>query len=100
MKSLIISLFIVVATLTAQAQKKEYARPNPAKQYTFTITAAKLDSITYLIQQGGQSLFNTTMPANQAAKLNQCAFSTVRELSMQLRRQVVADSLAERGKRL
>jgi len=95
MKKLILTILLFVATLTfAIAQtKKQYASPDPIKQYTFTIKAGVLDSLVFFVQTGSQSLFQTDMPAKRASTLAQRASILSNELLIQLRQQVVADSL-------
>lgn len=96
-KSLLIALIIVLSILSLPvlAQTKQYAKPDPIKAYTFTIPAAKLDSIGLFVNQGSQSLMQSSIPANQVSKLQLSAMNLLNLLYGQLRKQVVADSIAK-----
>lgn len=93
MTKLIPTLALIVLACSVKAQSKQYAHPDPVKAYTFTIKASQLDSLLYFVQSGSSALFQTDMPAKRAMELNNRATWFIRDLSLQLRQQVVADSL-------
>lgn len=96
MKKQILTFCLISLSIAVKAQtKKEYAQADPNKSYTFTliIPSVKLGDLQYLSQLGSGAIMDTELPAKTAKTITKNSFDIINELFMQLRKQVVADSL-------
>lgn len=96
MKITTILLLAFAITAKAQTKPKEYAKPEPNKQYTFTLTmqASKLNDLAQLVQGGSMAIMDTDIQAKLAKAMTTNSFDILSQLGAQLRKQIVADSLA------
>jgi hypothetical protein len=94
MKQLTILALLGMA-ISASAQTKQYARPNPTKAYTVSLKASAIDSLIMFVNTGAASLYDSELQAKEAKKLNMAAAYYQNVIYSQVRAQIVADSLAD-----
>lgn len=97
MKKITLTICLISLSIAVKAQtKKEYAQADPNKSYTFTLTipSVKIGDLQYLSQLGSGAIMDTDMPAKTTKIITKNSFDIINELLMQLRKQILADSLA------
>lgn len=103
MKTIIIAVLILVASISAKAQtdttkklKPAYAAANPNKAYIFTIQLIpeKLEYLQVTLSSGINALMDSSNPANKVKAAGNAGQELINTLYTQLREQVVKDSVA------
>lgn len=97
MKKITLTICLIGLSIAVKAQnKKEYAQADPNKVYSFqlNIPAVSLDKLSTIYQVGSAGLMDTEIQAKQAKDINVTVGILVNSLFVQLRKQIMADSLA------